>query len=385
MLNILRTLLAMGIEVFAGPKGSAISFRMEKKADKADSVDVYLYDVIGETWDGEGMTAKRFATELKAAGDLKTINIFINSEGGSVFEGVAIYNVLRRHKAKKMVHIDGLAASIASVIAMAGDEIKIARNGIMMIHDPWAAGFIVGTAADFREQGEKIAVSLDKIREALLATYVERTNLSEKKISDWMAGETWFTAAEAVKHGFADAMSDEDVAVAALAQHDFSRFKNMPRKFAALVESSQLLPLAALDYSWDVEAANGRVNQWADAGNRQTDLFKLRRAHLQTIDGTETAPTHFSLLFTDIIDGKLTAVPRGLMACASAVAADATVPDSIKQQISRYFAKMREEFNDGSILPPWEKVSAPISAEATADKFRQIADRKNRLANLQLQ
>lgn len=198
----------------------------EIKAAAKDTAEVWLYDVIGDSW--EGTTGKQFATDLKALGDVKTLNIFINSPGGSVFDGVAIYNVLRRHKARKVVQIDGIAASIASVIAMAGDEIRIALNGMMMIHDPWSIA--IGTAEDFR----KSADALDKVRESILNTYVERATATEDDLSAWMTAETWFTAEEAVDAGLADDVTDE-VAMAAFAGLDVSAFKHPPEALVAAI------------------------------------------------------------------------------------------------------------------------------------------------------
>lgn len=192
-----------------------------------DSVgEVYLYDVIGDSW--EGTTGKQFAQDLKAIGDVAVLNVYINSPGGSVFDGVAIHNVLRRHKARKIVQIDGIAASIASVIAMAGDEINIAENGMMMIHDPWAIA--MGTAAEFR----KMADSLDKVRDAILTSYVDRSTSTEDQLSAWMAEETWFTAEEAVEAGLADAVSGA-VTMAAFAGVDLTPFKHVPDGLAEAV------------------------------------------------------------------------------------------------------------------------------------------------------
>lgn len=185
--------------------------------------EVYLYDVIGDSW--EGTTGKQFAQDLKGIGDVSTLNVYINSPGGSVFDGVAIHNVLKRHKARKIVQIDGIAASIASVIAMAGDEINIASNGMMMIHDPWAVA--LGNAADFR----KMADSLDKVRDAILTSYAERSTTPEDQLSAWMADETWFTAEEAVDAGLADTVSAE-VQMAAFAGVDLSPFKHVPDELA---------------------------------------------------------------------------------------------------------------------------------------------------------
>lgn len=177
--------------------------------------EVWLYDVIGDSWDGT--TAKGFAEDLKALGAVDTLRVYINSPGGSVFDGVAIHNQLRRHRARKEVVIDGIAASIASVVAMAGDEIAIASNGMMMIHNPWT--FAAGFASDLR----KTADTLDTIRETLLATYVARTGRASAEIGAMMDEETWMDGMETVAQGFADRVIDA-VDIAALAGLDLGPF-----------------------------------------------------------------------------------------------------------------------------------------------------------------
>jgi ATP-dependent Clp protease protease subunit len=223
-LNLLSTRL-----VFNGPAvGSDRKFYRMEKTNK--SADIYLYDIIGDSWDGT--TAKQFATDLKALGAVETLNIFINSPGGSVFDGVAIYNTLIRHRAQKKVMIDGLAGSIASVVAMAGDTIEIAKNGMVMIHNPWA--IMMGNAADFRREADV----LDQIGATILLTYVDRTNTKEAQIKEWMDAETWLSAEEAVAAGFADSVSERELQVAALTQNadTFKHFKNIPASFKALLE-----------------------------------------------------------------------------------------------------------------------------------------------------
>ena len=225
--------------IFNGP---AIPFRpvrgrpcYEVKAAGERAGEVYLYDVIGETWDGSGTTAKSLAEDLKKLGTLDSLNVYINSPGGSVFDGVAIHNVLRRNAARKIVHVDGLAASIASVIAMAGDEIRIASNAMMMIHDPWSIA--IGSAVDMR----KTADSLDKVRETILGTYVDRSTTPEARLSQWMTDETWFTAQEAVDAGLADTLT-EKVEMAALARFDLSSFARVPETLARAVEAMAAEP-----------------------------------------------------------------------------------------------------------------------------------------------
>lgn len=215
------------VHFIAGPEvdfqnGNRPYYKMELNKASEKTGDIYIYDVVGG-WDGT--SARQFATDLNALGKLDTLNVFINSPGGSVFEGVAIYNTLVRNRAKKIVQIDGLAGSIASIIAMAGDEIIIAKNGYMMIHNPFAMA--IGYASELRA----VADRLDKMRETLLETYVDRSSSTAKQIGDWMDAETWLNAEETVAAGLADKVSAVEVALAALAKYDLTKmnFRNVPK------------------------------------------------------------------------------------------------------------------------------------------------------------
>lgn len=181
--------------------------------------EIYIYEAIGEGWYG-GITAKSFSETMKELGDVNALDIYINSPGGSVFDGIAIFNQIRRFNGERIVHIDGIAASIASVIAMAGDEIRIAGNGMMMIHDPW--GMAIGTADEMR----KMADSLDKVRGTILETYAAKTGMDRDKISELMTAETWLSADEAIEQGFATAKTDEKTLKAEFPMLD--KFKNTP-------------------------------------------------------------------------------------------------------------------------------------------------------------
>jgi len=163
----------------------------------SESVDLYIYDVIGEDWYGEGVTAKKLISQLAAAKG-KKVNVRLNSPGGSVFDGVAIYNALVRHDGGVETFIDGLAASIASVIALAGSKVTIAENAMVMIHNPWT--FAYGEASELR----KVADTLDQVRETLLNTYETRTKKERKELGETMDAETWFTAQEAKAFGLVD-------------------------------------------------------------------------------------------------------------------------------------------------------------------------------------
>lgn len=159
----------------------------------ADAAEISIYDEIG-FW---GVTAKDFITDLKSV-SAKDITLFINSPGGSVFDGLAIYNALRQHPANVTVKVMGVAASAASFIAMAGDRIVMPENAFMMVHNPMGAVF--GNADEMRDWAD----TLDKIAASLVGIYVARTGKSEDEIKSLLDAETWLTASEAVDLGFAD-------------------------------------------------------------------------------------------------------------------------------------------------------------------------------------
>lgn len=191
---------------------------LELVRDAGDAVEILLYEEIG-FW---GVSAKVFADEL-ARIDASTIHLRINSPGGDVFDGVAIYNALRAHKARVITHIDGLAASIASVIALAGDEVRMAPNAFFMVHNPWAIA--MGDAAEFR----KMAETLEKISEGAIAkTYQLKTGEDLETIETWMDDETWFTADEAKDAGFVDLVEDTEPAEAEASAFDLSIYQRVP-------------------------------------------------------------------------------------------------------------------------------------------------------------
>lgn len=185
-----------------------------RQSANAGTLDIYIYgDVKGDShdwWTDEVIesetSANHFRDELAKYPNATQINIYINSYGGSVFEGTAIYNQLRRNPAHKTVYIDGFACSVASVIAMAGDEIIMPRNALMMIHNMWMSA--VGNAAELR----KAADDLDVINAAGRSAYLAKAGdkLPEEKLVEMMDAETWLTAEDCITYGLADRLADQD-------------------------------------------------------------------------------------------------------------------------------------------------------------------------------
>lgn len=199
------------------PAAKNTAYRMIAKGERAE---IYLYGVVGGDWFGDGVTAKQFADDLKALGSVSTIDLRINSEGGDVFAGKAMYTLLVEHKAKVISHIDGLAASAASFIAMAGNEIEIAEGAFMMIHNAWT--FALGNAEELRRS----ANLLDTVDASMVDVYAGRTKQSAGDIKKWMAEETWWTGKQCVEKGFADRVV-ENLKVAASVS-DPKRYRNLP-------------------------------------------------------------------------------------------------------------------------------------------------------------
>ncbi|MEY0214154.1 head maturation protease, ClpP-related [Providencia rettgeri] len=191
---------------------ASISYELKPKAlDKWNSGiraassnnTISVLDVIGEDYWGEGVTAKRISGALRAIGS-NDIVVNINSPGGDMFEGLAIYNLLRAHSGKVTVNILGIAASAASIIAMAGDEIQMGRGAFLMIHNCWSIG--VGNRHDFA----KLAADLEPFDKSMADIYVARSGQPESVVSKMMDDETYIASSDAIAKGFADRLLAAD-------------------------------------------------------------------------------------------------------------------------------------------------------------------------------
>lgn len=207
-------------------KGKTVG-KLEIKNKTADFAELYFYgDIVSSTWekwekeDKCPQDVSDFLNEIK---DVKNINIYINSGGGSVFAGLAIYNQLKRHSAYKTVYVDGLAASIASVICLCGDRVIIPSTAQFMIHSPWT--FTWGNAKDLR----KMADDLDRIETSIINVYKEnlKDGVDINTIIDMVHAETWLNGEEASKY-FNVEVSDKVEAVACVSEY-FNHYKNVPK------------------------------------------------------------------------------------------------------------------------------------------------------------
>ncbi|PSJ23823.1 peptidase S14 [Halomonas sp. ND22Bw] len=188
--------------------------------------EIAIFDEIGAF----GISAQQFAEELQSHGDVSLIRLYIHSPGGSVFDGMAIYNLLLNHPARVEGEVLGVAASMASVIAMACQPLIMPENAMMMIHRP--RGIQGGEADDMRRYAEL----LDKVEGTLLAAYGKKTGKSEDELKPLLAQETWFTGVEAVEQGFADQLAEPLQVAASLKSQRMQEFEHMPQKLKNLMD-----------------------------------------------------------------------------------------------------------------------------------------------------
>lgn len=203
-----------------------------QQTEDGSAPEVHIYDEIG----GYGVGAKEFISELKQHSGNR-IHLRINSVGGSVTEGLAIANAIKRHKGGVTAHVDGLAASMATVIAVSADETVMADNGIFMVHEPWSVG--QGTADDLRAEADV----LDKMKKSLVRSYTKKTGMDDEEVEELMRAETWMNAQEALAYGFIDYIEDGIEAAASItpatARQRFDNFSNSMRKTAKTIKAEE--------------------------------------------------------------------------------------------------------------------------------------------------
>jgi ATP-dependent Clp endopeptidase proteolytic subunit ClpP len=222
-------------------------------------VEVYLYEEIG-LW---GITASQFQKDWKAAiKGAKRVDVRLNSPGGSVSDGTAIYNLIKQSKPEVTVWIDGIAASVAATIAMAGDKVVMGANTLLMVHNPWS--FAMGDARELR----RMADVLDKFKDSSMTAYVEKSGKTTEEVAAIMDAETWYTAQEAVDAGFADEVVDAPVVKASWDVNKFGYLQS-DRVRAAFVQAAEENP----------EPSTVEVIDMADETPKQEqpDLNKIRQ------------------------------------------------------------------------------------------------------------
>ena len=214
---------------------AAKSWYALQSTEDGSATEIHLYDEIG----GYGVGAKQFIADLKRNSGNR-IHLRINSVGGSVTEGLAIANAIKRHKGGVTAHIDGLAASMATVIAVSADETAMSDNAIFMIHEPWSVG--QGTADDLRAEAEV----LDKMKKSLVRAYTKKTGLDDEEVEEMMKAETWMNAEEALSSGFVDYIEDGLEAAASItpetARQRFDKFQSSMSRKTKTIKAEEAAP-----------------------------------------------------------------------------------------------------------------------------------------------
>ena len=283
--------------------------------ETSESVEVSIYDEIGLG----GVSAKQFAADLKKLKG-QHIDLRINSVGGSVTEGAAIYNALKRHKGGLTVHIDGLAASMASVIAMAGEETRIAENALIMIHNPWS--MTMGDADDLRKEADV----LDKLKATLVNAYVRKSGQPRAAIEQMMDDEKWMDANEALALGFVDEIDAPIAAAASItpeqARARFATFqKSMVNETTpeAVVESVTDAPVT--DGAVDISEENMNAELQAKIDELQAELAAKSEAEAARAQAVEDLAKEIETLKSEV--ERLTAESANKDAEINALKADA--------------------------------------------------------------
>jgi len=214
------------------------------KCKSETQAEIIIYDEIGP-WDDWGeISAKMVDKELKGLpSTVNQIDVRINSPGGDVFEGFTIYNRLKQHSANITIYVDGLAASIASIIAMAGDEIVMGEGALMMIHQPWT--WARGNVQDLENTIDRL---LD-IEEQLVKVYQKRTGIDRSEIKSMLAAETWLDADQALEKGFVTELFESEEQIAASAIDKASWIRNKPR----VKEQQNIINEKVSDFKKDIE------------------------------------------------------------------------------------------------------------------------------------
>lgn len=234
-----------------------------KAQANSNEADLYLYLEIA-SWGGgyAAHSAKSFKQEMDNLGEVDTLNVYINSPGGDVFEGNAIYNMLKRKgtKCKLNVYVDGLAASIASVIAMAGTNVKMPSNALMMVHNAWTV--CLGNSIELR----KAADNLDKVNIAIKQAYLDKAGLKldDQTITNLMNDETWLTAQEAFNYGLCDEIVGQKNISNKYDNEVFKNYKNVPKGFFYAEKPQEGNNTVDKEIEALIERVNNKAKNWRE-------------------------------------------------------------------------------------------------------------------------
>lgn len=202
----------------------------DKVEEEGKPPEIFIYDQIGLDWWGEGLSAKSFIDEFNKI-DSDSVNIHINSPGGLIYDGLAIYNAITAKNISVNMYIDGMAASTASFIAMAGDKIIMPENADFFIHDPWSC--VCGNSSEMNKE----AAELDRLKDNILNIYTDRTGAEKDTLKQMMTDETWISGSEAFELGFADEIIENKKAAACL--FDIGIFNSVPEHITKMANATQ--------------------------------------------------------------------------------------------------------------------------------------------------
>lgn len=258
--------------------------KIREEVGNPNEASIYIDGpIVQEKQDDYDVSPTGIRDALDSLKGIKTINFHINSPGGDVFSGIAIYNMLKQSKAQINVYIDALAASIASVIAMAGDTIFIPSNSMLMIHNPYT--FVCGNANELR----KAADDLDQITKVSVTTYLEkaRNKLDESTLRELMDDETWLTAEAAVEYGLADQIVDANNAVASFDNQVIEKFKHIPKQLINKSEQKKKDPISKEEKL----GLSDSTKQWLEdlkntvKAEREARVLQLEQLRKEPING----------------------------------------------------------------------------------------------------
>ncbi len=331
-------------------------FNIQGKATDAVA-EVYIFDEIG----AYGISAQEFITEMKEYKDTP-VNLRINCIGGDVFDGMAMYNIIKKREAKTTAYIEGIAASMGSVIALAADEVVMAENSLFMIHNAW--GGAMGEAEDMR----KTASVLEKISGEIASIYKRKTRLSLDRITDMMDEETWLNAEEAYELGFVDTISDS---IKVAAKYDVSKFKNITteqihNKLNINVNNKKMTEELK---NWFNNKVDEIVNSVKGADNKSEDVVTEVNVMLSDNEEISNKLSSFEASVTDL-NGKIVSLEEELTSTKGENETLSTEIERLNALLNKADAKGTEVVTEGDPAVVENK-----TVDANATFYNAMADR----------
>ncbi len=331
-------------------------FNIQGKATDAVA-EVYIFDEIG----AYGITAQDFISEMKEYKDTP-VNLRINCIGGDVFDGMAMYNIIKKREAKTTAYIEGIAASMGSVIALAADEVVMAENSLFMIHNAW--GGAMGEAEDMR----KTASILEKISGEIANIYERKTRLSLNRIVEMMDKETWLNAQEAYELGFIDLISDS---IKVAAKYDVSKFKNITteqihNKLNINVNNKKMTEELK---NWFNNKVDEIVNSVKGADNKSEDVVTEVNVMLSDNEEISNKLSSFEASVTDL-NGKIVSLEEELTSTKGENETLSTEIERLNALLNKADAKGTEVVTEGDPAVVENK-----TVDANVNFYNAMADR----------